>query len=310
MIIYHKNNENGLVQLNEPVHNSWIQVQDPTPKDLIELAALDIPQDLITPALDLDERSRTERDEHGVLMILLRVPIFQGEKVDLPYSTQPLGILLTEKYLVTVSRGNVEIIDEFASGRAKGLSTGKRNRFVLRILLQVANRYLHYLREIEKIVAETEDRIQQNLRNKEVLELLKYQKSLVYFTTALKANELVLERLQRTQLFKMYPDDEDLLDDVIIENQQAIEMVTISSSILTSMMDAFGSIISNNLNTVLKFLTSVTIVLSIPAIVSSFMGMNANLPFLDHPLGTTLVGAIFLLIAGVVVYLFMRRDWS
>jgi magnesium transporter len=200
-------------------------------------------------------------------------------------------------------------MDDFATGKVKGLSTGKRNRFVLRILLQVANKYLYYLREINKTVEKIEDQIQQSLRNKEVLELLKYQKSLVYFTTALKANELVLERLQRTQLFKMYPEDEDLLDDVITENQQAIEMVTISSSILTSMMDAFGSIISNNLNVVLKFLTSVTIVLSIPAIVANFIGMNANLPFLDRPLGTTFIAAVFLLIAGVVVYLFMRRDW-
>ena len=309
MIIIHKNTENGLVHLNEPVNGSWIQVQDPTQRDLIDLAALDIPQDFITPALDVDERSRTEREDNGAILILLRLPFFQGAKMDLPYSTQPLGIILTEKYLITVSKGNIEILDEFASGKAKGLSTAKRNRFVLRILLQIANKYLYYLREINKIVEKLEDQIQLSLRNKEVLELLKYQKSLVYFTTALKANELVLERLQRTQLFKMYPEDEDLLEDVITENQQAIEMVNISSSILTSMMDAFGSIISNNLNVVLKFLTSVTIVLSIPTIVTSFFGMNANLPFLDRPLGTTFVAAIFLLIAGVVVYLFMRRDW-
>lgn len=175
---------------------------------------------------------------------------------------------------MTICRWHNDIMQEFCSGRVRNLSTGKRNRLVLRILLATANKYLTYLREINKSVEVLEDRLQLSMQNNEVLEILKHQKSLVYFSTALKSNELMLERLQRSQLFKQYPEDEDLLEDVITENQQAIEMVNITVNILTSLVDAFSSIISNNLNVVMKFLTSITIVMSIPTIVTSFFGMN------------------------------------
>jgi magnesium transporter len=309
MITIFKNTESGLVQLDEPANGSWIRVQDPESREINGLVELGIPQDFISSALDEDERSRTERDDNGAILIVLRVPLFMGAKEDVPYTTVPLGVILTDKYILTVSRGASAILDDFASGRLKGFSTGKRNRFVLRILFSVAARYLMFLREIDKTVEAVEDRLQRSMRNKEVLDLLKYQKSLVYFATALKANEIVLERLQRSQLFKMYPDDEDLLEDVITENQQAIEMVNISGSILNTMMDAFSSIISNNLNVMLKFLTSVTIILSIPAIVTSFFGIDAALSFQDHPLGFVFVIVIFLAIAATVVWVVMRKDW-
>ncbi|MEN6409710.1 MAG: magnesium transporter CorA family protein, partial [Anaerolineaceae bacterium] len=154
-----------------------------------------------------------------------------------------------------------------------------------------------------------EDRLQMSMRNKEVLELLKYQKSLVYFTTALKSNELLMERLQRSQLFRMYPDDEDLLEDVLTENQQAIEMTNIANNILSGMMDAFASIISNNLNVVMKFLTSMTIVLSLPTIVTSFFGMNVQLPFASSPYAYLIVIAIFMFMSAVTIFIFTRRDW-
>lgn len=309
MITYFKNTESGLTQMDEPVNGCWIRVQDPSPREIIEITELGIPQDFITPALDIDERPRTEREDNGIILIVLRVPFFQGKKVDVPYSTLPIVIILCEKYIVTVSKFESDILDDFCSGKVKGFSTSKRNRFVLRLLFSAANKYLMHLREINKTVDALEDQLQLSMRNKEVLELLKYQKSLVYFTTALKTNEFVLERLQRTQMFKMYPDDEDLLEDVITENQQAIEMVNISSSILSSMMDAFASIISNNLNVVMKFLASITIVMSIPTIVTSFFGMNVSLPFQDHPLASIFVILIFVLISAGVIWIFMRRDW-
>jgi magnesium transporter len=309
MITFYKNTESGLVQMDEPVTGCWIQVVDPNPKEILDLAEMGLPQDFITPALDIDERSRTEREDNGMILILLRMPYYLGSEVDIPYNTIPLGIILTDKYIVTVSKEPSQILEQYSSGKAKGLSTGKRNRFVLRILLSTANKYLLYLREINKSVETLEDKLQVSMRNKEVKELLKFQKSLVFFTTALKTNQLVLERLQRSQLFKMYPDDEDLLEDVITENQQAIEMVDISTSILSSMMDAFASIISNNLNVVMKFLTSVTIVMSIPTIVTSFFGMNVQLPFQDHSLAFVFVILIFVSISVAVVWFFMRRDW-
>jgi len=309
LITYLKNTETGLTQMDEPVAGCWIRVQDPNQREMLEITELGIPQDFITPALDIDERARTEREDNGCILIVLRVPSFQGKKVDVPYTTLPIAIILTEKYIVTISKYDSDILDEFSTGRIKGFSTSKRNRFVLRLLFNAANKYLMHLREINKTVDALEDQLQLSMRNKEVLELLKYQKSLVYFTTALKTNEFVLERLQRTQLFKMYPDDEDLLEDVITENQQAIEMVNISSSILSSMMDAFASIISNNLNVVMKFLASITIVLSIPTIVTSFFGMNVALPFQDHPMAPIFIIGIFALISAGVIWVFMRKDW-
>jgi len=211
--------------------------------------------------------------------------------------------------IITICRRPNEVIQEFTSGKMRGLSTAKRNRFILRLLLMTANRFLAYLREINRLVEATEDKMQASMQNREVLELLKYSKSLVLFTQALKSNELMLERLKRSQLFHQYPEDEDLLEDVITENQQAIEMVNISSTILSSLMDAFASIISNNLNVVMKFLASVTIVLSIPTIVTSFFGMNVKLPFQNLDLAYLLIIVLFLTISAVIVYLFIKRDW-
>lgn len=309
MITIYKSTENGLEAIQEIVTGCWVNLTNPTPEEIEQVTALGIPQDFITYPLDVDERSRTEREDDGKVLIVIKVPVYLGPSVDVPYTTIPLGFVITDKVLVTVCRHPHEIIQEFTTGRVRGLSTAKRNRFILKVLLHTANKYLAYLRDINRTVDLLEDKTQSAMRNKEVLELLKYQKSLVYFTTALKSNELVLERLHRTQLFKMYPDDEDLLEDVITENQQAIEMVNISNNILSSMMDAFASIISNNLNVVMKFLASITIVMSIPTIITSFFGMNVDLPF-DH-LGAAwlIVIALSVGVGAIVTLIFMKRDW-
>jgi len=308
MISIYKNTDTGLTTLSEPVIGCWINAIDPTLDEIQWLHSLQIPQDYITYPLDLDERSRTER-ENGELLIVLRVPYFQGQATDVPYITIPLGIIINEKYLITICKRENSTLSEFVSGRIRGLSTGKRNRFVLRLLLNTASNYLAHLREINKVVDSLEDQLQLSTRNKEVLELLKYQKSLTYFTTALKSNELMMERLQRSQLFKAYPEDEDLLEDVITENQQAIEMTNISSNILSSMMDAFASIISNNLNGVMKFLAAVTIVISIPTMVTSTFGMNVDLPFAINQFAFWIVMAIALGLTLAFAYVFARRDW-
>jgi magnesium transporter len=309
VITIYKNTEFGLELISEIVPGCWINVIDPTTDEIEFVVSQGVPQDFITYPLDLDERPRTEREDDGKLLILIRIPYFEGSKVDVPYITIPLGIILTDKYLITVCKRQNDILQEFASGRVRGLSTGKRNRFMLRLLLANASRYLLFLREINKVTDVLEDTLVASMKNKEVFELLKYQKSLVYFTTALKSNELVLERLQRSQIFKQYPDDEDLLEDVITENQQAIEMVNIASTILSSMMDAFASIISNNMNIVMKFLTSMTIVMSIPTIVTSFYGMNVPLPLQTENWASLAVIGIFMAISAVVIIIFLKRDW-
>ena len=309
MITIYKNTEFGLEEIPEIVNGCWLNAIDPSSDEIEFLVSQGIVQDFITYPLDLDERPRTEREDDGKQLILIRIPYYDGVKADIPYITIPLGIILTDRFMVTVCRRKNDILQEFASGRVRGFSTSKRNRFVLRLLLANASRYLFYLREINKITDVLEDTLTASMRNKEVFELLKYQKSLVYFTTALKSNELMLERLQRSQLFKQYPDDEDLLEDVITENQQAIEMVNISGSILSSMMDAFASIISNNMNIVMKFLTSMTIVMSIPTIVTSYFGMNVPIPLADQNWAYLGIIGLFLAISIVVIIIFLRRDW-
>jgi len=309
MLTIYRSTETGLATLTDIIPGCWISAIEPTTDEIEQIHHLGIPRDFLTYPLDLDERPRTEREDDGSMLIILRVPYYEGPKVDVPYTTVPLGIIITEKYIVTVCRRPNEAIQELTSGRIRGLSTVKRNRFILRMLLLTASRYLENLRQINRTVEALEDQCQGSIRNREMLELLKYQKSLVYFTTALKGNQLMMERLQRSQLFHMYPDDEDLLEDVITENQQALEMVNISSSILTSMMDAFASLISNNLNEVMKFLASITIILSIPTIVTSFFGMNIPLPWAKDGLAPVYIFGIFLLLSIGVVMLFRRRDW-
>jgi magnesium transporter len=308
MITCYKNTETGLTVLNEPVNNCWINVIDPSPDDITRIQQLGIPADYITFPLDLNERARTER-ENGELLIILRIPYYQGESSDIPYITIPLGIILSDKYIITVCKLNNEIVQEFASAQVRNLVTAKRLRFVLHIFFQTAKKYLHYLHEINRHVDILEDELQLSSRNKELLSLLKYQKSLTYFTTALKSNELLMERLQRSQLFRTYPEDEDLLEDVLTENQQAIEMTNISTNILSSMMDAFASIISNNLNAVMKFLASITIMVSLPTMITSFFGMNVALPLEAHPSAALIIFLLSILLSVSVAYLFWKRDW-
>ena len=309
MITIYKTNGSALDQIEQVTEGCWINVVDPNTDEIERLTLLGLPMDFITYPLDLDERARSEREDDGKMLVLIRIPFFQGAKVDVPYITIPLGIILTDQFIITICRKQTELVNEFVQGKVKGLATGKRIRFVLRLLLNDATKFLSFLREINRTTEELEDRLQQSLQNKEVMELLKYQKSLVYFTTALKQNELLLERLQRTQLFHMFPDDEDLLEDVITENQQAIEMVNIASSILSSMMDAFASIISNNLNVVMKILAAVTILLNLPVIVTGFYGMNINLPLMGHPFVWVYILLTCLVLVAATAVLFIRRNW-
>jgi magnesium transporter len=180
---------------------------------------------------------------------------------------------------------------------------------VLYVLLETANRYLTYLREINRAVDLVEDKLQKSTRNRELLELLKHQKSLVYFTTALRSNEVMLERLQRMRMFNQYEEDEDLLEDVITENQQALQTTNIQTEILSSTMDAFASIISNNLNAVMKVLATLTIMVSLPTLVASFYGMNVNLPGEGHPYAFLAIFGLSLVLTSTAAFIFYKRDW-
>jgi len=309
MIRIIKTTENGVEQIPEVVNNCWINVIDPTLNEIDQLNNLGIPREFLTYPLDVDELSRSEKEDDGTLLIIVRVPFYQGPKSDIPYITLPLGIIVTGKFIVTISRQEYAFLNDFTSGRIRGFLTGKRYRFILRMLLSIAGSYLSNLREINKLTEAVEDRLQSSIKNKEVMELLKYQKSLVYFTQGIRSNEVLMERLQKMRLFTQYDEDEDLLADVITENQQAFSMTEISTNIMSSMVEAFATIVSNNVNDVMKFLASMTIVLSIPSIVVGFFGMNVTLPYSDHPYAYIGVILLFVILMALVVYAFLKRDW-
>jgi magnesium transporter len=308
MITIYKTTEHGLEVVPEVCKGCWISAVDPSPNEIAWLQELSLPQEFILYPLDVDERARIERED-GNILIVVRLPSAEAPTADVPFTTHAVGVVLAGQYILTISKRDNEILQELARGRVKDLSTAKRNRFILRFLLNTAAKYLSYLREINRVVDHLEDQLQMSLRNRELLGLLKYQESLVYFTTALKSNELMMERLQRSQHFAAYPDDTDLLEDVLTENQQAIEMTNISTNILSGMMDAFASIISNNLNGVMKFLAAITIVLSMPTMIASFFGMNVHLPLESHPMAFVGIILFAVIVSLFIAYIFVKRDW-
>lgn len=307
MLTIYKTTEQGLEQLDSMANGAWVKAVDPTPEEIQQLATWGIDADYINYSLDLDEMPRMERDE-DYTFILVRIPHRQPDS-DIPYTTIPLGIMIKGNIIVTICRYDKEMFRVLANGKYRLLKTGKRYRFALYIFLETATRYLTHLREINRMTETIEDQLQKSTRNREVLELLKYQKSLTYFATALRSNEVMFERVQRTQIFNYYEEDQDLLEDVLTENQQAIQMTSINTEILSSMMDAFASIISNNLNSVMKALAALTIILNLPGIVAGFYGMNVTLPGAGHPLAfMTLIGVAVGLTA-IATFIFYKRDW-
>ena len=240
--------------------------------------------------------------EEGQTLIIIDLPaVEKGDAVE--YSTLPLGIIVTGKHIITVCLKESSILKDMQDGLVRGAETQKRTSFILYMLLQVAKRYLQYLKQIDKIYNYMERQLYKSQRNKELIQLLDLEKSLVYFNTSLKANEVTLEKILRGRIVTLYEEDHDLLEDVLIEVRQAIEMAQIYSSIISGMMDAFASVISNNLNVIMKVLTSITILLTIPNIVFGFYGMNirGGLP-LDQfwwiPLAVT---AVIIVVASVLL---------
>lgn len=307
MLTIYKTTEQGLEQLDSVANGSWIKVVDPTADEIQKLADWGVDADYINYSLDLDEMPRIERDD-DYTFILIRIPHRQPDN-DVPYTTIPLGILIKGNMVVTICRYEKDMFSVLANGKYRLLKTGKRYRFALYIFLETATRYLTHLREINRITESLEDQLQKSTRNSEVLGLLKYQKSLTYFATALRSNEVMMERVQRMQIFNYYEDDQDLLEDVLTENQQAIQMTSIATEILSGMMDAFASIISNNLNGVMKGLAAITIIINVPAVVAAFFGMNVALPGEGHPLAFIGVFGLSFALTALATFIFYKRDW-
>lgn len=302
MIAVYNTRNNTMIETGRPEEKgSWINMINPTEEEIAYIAkAINLEGDyFIKDALDDEERPRIEIEDKQILVII-NVPIIQNSRVI--YETIPLGIILTEDHFVTVCLQEAEVLKEFVSGKVRGLETYKKTRFLFQILYKSASLYLFFLRDIDKKTNEIESALHKSMKNKELIGLLNLQKSLVYFTTSLKSNERVMEKLLRTKVLKLYEEDEDLLEDVIIENKQAVEMAETYSNISSSMMDAFASIISNNLNMVMKFLASITIILALPTMLASFFGMNVKIPLQasDHGFAIVIGMSVILCLGGVV----------
>ncbi|MEX1376855.1 MAG: magnesium transporter CorA family protein [Eubacteriales bacterium] len=303
---------NGQFSLLEDFESgSWINLVAPTQEELnlvSQKTGADI--DLLQAALDDEERSRIElEDEINQTIIVVDIPRVEKEGLDsYVYTTLPLGIVFVGDYIITVCLITSSLLEDFIKGKVKKFYTYKRTRFVLLLLYRNSTRYLRYLRLIDKASERLNEEMQRSYRNKELFQMMALEKSLVYFTTSLKGNEAVLEKLVKVNYVKKYHDDEELLEDVIVENKQAIEMCSIYRDILSGMMDAYASIISNNLSIVMKFLAAVTIVISLPTLVTSAWGMNLNVPWGSNPWGFAIVMSVALVVTiASVIWLWRKK---
>lgn len=309
MINYITTKNNAVEKIPIIEEGCWVSLIKPSEEELIEVSKMsEIDLDALRAALDADERSRIETDENYT-MILVDIPTLEEQdKTDL-YSTVPLGIFLTKNVVVTVCSQNSQILRQFSEGRIRDFKSNMKSRFILQLLYKIDSLYLQYLRNIDRKSDEVEQKLHKSTKNRELIELLKLEKSLVYFTTALRSNEAVLEKMLRDDSVKKYPDDAELLEDVIIENKQAIEMANIYSGILSGMMDAFASVISNNLNIVMKMLAIITVVMAIPTMIFSAYGMNVDsvgMPFAGSPYGFLIIIVLSALVSIIVTFIFNK----
>ncbi len=301
MLTIHKTIGGAMRKLDAIEEGCWINLTYPSEDELNTVAAtLAVDPSFLRAALDEEESSRIDTED-GQTLIIIDVPSVEKEDA-VVYSTLPMGIIITEKHIITVSLKESSVIRDFQDGLVKFADTCKRTQFILYILLQVAKRYLQYLKQIDKIYNYMERQLYKSQRNKELIQLLDLEKSLVYFSTSLKANEVTLEKILRGRIVTLYEEDHDLLEDVLIEVRQAIEMANIYSSIISGMMDAFASVISNNLNVIMKVLTSLTILLTLPNIIFGFYGMNvAGLPLDQFWWFPLVVALVFIVIVGIIL---------
>lgn len=309
MLSIYRSTENGQLTKPESIEpGCWINMIDPSDEELVFVSKnTNVPMDFLRSALDEEETSRIDIEDST--LIILDIPFTDMDDNSLTYDTYPLAIIHTDKVIITVCLKNSKVLSDFSEGKISSFFTFKRSRFMLQILYRIANYYLIYLRQIDKKSYIVEKQLHKSLRNKELIQLLALEKSLVYFSTSLKGNEITLEKMLKLDILQKYEEDKDVLEDVIIENRQAIEMCTIYSNILSGTMDAYASVISNNLNIVMKLLAAITIVMAIPNMVSGLFGMNvAGIPFANNPVGFWYVVALIGLVGVFVIYFLNKKD--
>ncbi|NLZ25568.1 MAG: magnesium transporter CorA family protein [Clostridiales bacterium] len=284
--------------------DKWIHLANPDDREIEFISrALSVPENMLKAALDEEERARADKDD-GVTLIVADMPKIEDEDDYYTYTTIPFGFIITEKAIITVSLDEeTTIVNDFFYGRVKDFSIKKRTRFVLHFLYRISTKFLQYLTQIDKASHRIQAELEKSMRNKELIELLDLEKSLVYFSNSLRANRILLDRLPKLAHF--FEEDADLLDDVIIETNQAIDTSNLYLEILSGTMDAYASIISNNLNIVMKVMTVITIMISIPSMVAAFWGMNTGVPFQGKLYGFWIaigISLVLCIITGIIMF--------
>ncbi|MBE6157544.1 MAG: magnesium transporter CorA family protein [Firmicutes bacterium] len=308
--IYKTSKEDKKVKkIKKMVADCWIDLTAPTSEEIDRVAArTKIDKDLLTKMLDTEELPRVEQEDNATL-IVIDIPYLTNKK-ESKYRTYPLGIIITNNnYVITISVKKTTLLNEFRKGRVKDFRTAKKTRFLIQILLKAASSYLKALKEVNIDIKETEEMLKKTTSNKELLDMLEIEKTLVYFMTSLKANDAVLEKLSKRIILPLYEDDVDLLEDAVIEYKQAIEMSGIYKDILSSISNTYATVISNNLNVAMKFLAGITIVLSIPTIISSFLGMNVPLGSISkNPNAVIILLLVSVLVSLIIAILLKKKD--
>lgn len=309
MVEYYKTVGTKIEKLDDLVEGCWINMVHPSREEIEHIVqTLHVEEDFVLAALDPEESSRVESEEDQVLMIV-DIPMVEAEDKgngSQIFGTLPLGLIVVKSAVITVCLHDTSITRSIADGLVKDINTVLRTRFVFQLLLRVAGRFLRYLRLIERNFTAIEKRLYDSMKNEELIQLLGLSKSLVYFSTSLKANEVTMEKMLRGRLLKIYEDDRDILEDGLIEIRQAIEMASIYSSILSGTMDAYASVVSNNLNIIMKVLTVITIIMTIPNIIFGFYGMNIGVHALPFD-WFWWIPLVFAIIGCVCAWLFLKK---
>ena len=308
MIKIYKNSPEGLIiDTNEYENNTWINLINPTLEEIEQIATkTNIPKNLLEKMLDTEELPRIETEEDSTLVVV-DVPYIRDYKIKNKYSTLPLGIILNKNYLVTICTKEVEVLKEIKENKRKDLSISKKTRFIIKILLRIASLYVKYLNTIDKEIESKEQVLIKSTNNKELISLMNIQKSLVYFVNSLRANDIILDKLSKGNILELYEEDKDLLEDAIIENKQGIETANIFREIIDSMTDTYATIISNNLNEVMKFLAGITIVCSVPTMIASFLGMNVPLGVLESNHYSFVIIVLISLILAIIIAIILKK---
>lgn len=276
MLSYYKTINGHISPIPACEPGCWINCVAPNDDEINSLIEdFGIEPDFFRAAMDEEESSHVDSEDNSTLVII-DVPMVEKQGKNITYTTTPLGIILTEKNVITVSTKESAVINEFSEDVVKGVQTNLKTRFILHLMLRIASKYLQYLKQIDKISNFVEKELRKSMKNAELIQLLDIEKSLVYFSSSLKGNEITIEKIMRGRVIKLYDEDQDLLEDVLIEVKQAIEMSNIYLNILSGTMDAFASVISNNLNIVMKVLASITLLISIPTVIAGLYGMNVT----------------------------------